>query len=61
MHPHLMERLADARQREFQDAAGRPSEPKPSKRRPHRESARHRAGWLLVDLGLRLARGPGGA
>lgn len=61
MHPHVMEELAAARRRELLAAAGRPARPRPGRRQPPRGSARQRAGWMLVELGLRLANGPGGA
>jgi hypothetical protein len=65
MHPYLVEQLAQAHQQELRAAAGRPGERHHSERQRHRRSprgsARNRAGWLLVEIGLRLARGPGGA
>lgn len=62
MHPYLIEQLAEDRQHELKTAAGRAARPQPSvRRRPKRGSARHRAGWFLVEVGLKLAGGPGGA
>ncbi|HEY7432359.1 MAG TPA: hypothetical protein VH641_16675 [Streptosporangiaceae bacterium] len=62
MHPYLIEQLAATRQRDLRAAARQTARPRPTvRRRPHRGSARHRAGWFLVEVGLRLAGGPGGA
>jgi hypothetical protein len=75
MHPYLVEQLAEARRQDILAAAERParrlhgsqqhSECQHGERqhgsRSPRGSARNRAGWLLVEIGLRLARGPGGA
>jgi hypothetical protein len=61
MHPHLVEGLAAERRRELLAAAVRPTGPRPGGRQPARKSARQRAGWMLVELGLRLASGPGRA
>jgi hypothetical protein len=61
MHPHLMEELAAARRRELLATAGRSARPRPGRRQPRRRSARQRAGWMLVEIGLKLANGPGGA
>jgi hypothetical protein len=62
MHPYLIEQLAESRQRDLKAAAGRAAKPPvAARRRPHRESARRRAGWFLVEVGLKLAGGPGGA
>lgn len=52
MHPYTMTQLAIQHTNEIRAAAGR---------RPHvappgpRNSVRHRAGWTLVEIGLRLA------
>lgn len=52
MHPYLMSQLAVQHVDELSTAAGR--------NRPHvtpagpRNSVRHRTGWMLVDIGLRL-------
>lgn len=62
MHPHLIEQLAESRRHDLRMAAARAAQPRPAvRRRPHRESARRRAGWFLVEVGLKLAGGPGGA
>jgi hypothetical protein len=53
MHPHMMNELAIQHANELRAAAHRA--------RPHvtppgpRNSVRHRAGWTLVEIGLRLA------
>jgi hypothetical protein len=62
MHPHTIEGLAEARRRELR-AAARPARTarQPSRTTKHstrhRGSARRRAGWLLIEIGLRLAGG----
>ena len=54
MHPYLMNQLASQHAAELRAASDRA--------RPHviapgpRNSVRHRAGWTLVEIGLRLAR-----
>lgn len=56
MNPFLAEKLTDQRVRELRPGA--------SVGRPHvgahgpRNSVRHRAGWTLVTIGLRLAATP---
>ena len=56
MHPYTMSRLARQHTSELRAAAGRA--------RPHvtppgpRNTVRYRAGWTLVEIGLRLAGGP---
>jgi hypothetical protein len=56
MHPYTMSRLASQHSSELRAAAGRArlhvTPPRP------RNSVRHRAGWTLVGIGLRLAGGP---
>jgi len=53
MHPQLMNELASQHADELRT--------RPHLRRPHvsrlgpRNSVRHRAGWTLVEIGLRLA------
>ena len=53
MHPNLMNELASQRADELRH--------QPGQARPHvsrlglRNSVRHRAGWTLVEIGLRLA------
>ena len=53
MHPHLLNELPSQHADELRlpPRAGRPhvSQPGP------RNSVRHRAGWTLVEIGLRLA------
>jgi hypothetical protein len=53
MHPYLIEQLARQRARELRMLAGhgrqRRTRPGP------RTTVRHRAGWTLVAIGLRLA------
>jgi hypothetical protein len=52
MHPYLMEQLAAQRADELRRSGG----PRPHVTRPGaRGSVRHRAGWTLVAVGLRLA------
>jgi hypothetical protein len=56
MHPYTISELAIRHTDELRAAAGRA--------RPHvtparlRNSVRHRAGWTLVEIGLRVAGGP---
>jgi hypothetical protein len=53
MHPYLKEQLARERARELRMQAQRA---RPGHRRPGpRGSVRRRAGWTLVEIGLRLA------
>jgi hypothetical protein len=52
MHPWTMNQLAIQRRSELRAAArGRPHVIPPGPRKP----VRHRAGWTLVEIGLRLA------
>jgi hypothetical protein len=55
MHPYTMSRLAIAHTDELR-AAARRAEPHVTP--PPRNSVRHRAGWTLVEIGLRLAGMP---
>ncbi len=53
MHPHQMEQLVSQHTAELRAQAQRT---RPHVARPGpRNSVRHRAGWTLVELGLRLA------
>lgn len=62
MHPYLIEQLVESRQHDLRTDAGMAAMPRPAaRRRRRRESARRRAGWFLVEVGLKLAGGPGGA
>jgi hypothetical protein len=56
MHPYTMSRLSIQHTDELRAAAGR-ARPHVSPPRP-RNSVRHRAGWTLVEIGLRLAGVP---
>ncbi len=53
MHPYIVEQLAGERARELrtqaQQSRARRTRPVP------RNTVRHRAGWTLVEIGLRLA------
>jgi hypothetical protein len=55
MHPHLLNELASQRADELRRPShlGRPHVSRPGPR----NSVRHRAGWTLVEIGLRLAGG----
>jgi len=55
MHPELMNQLASqhADELRLQPRPGRPHVSRPGLR----NSVRHRAGWTLVEIGLRLAGG----
>lgn len=61
MHPYLMEQLAREHQREMLRYARRSPQPALPGRRATRRSARQRAGWALIEIGLRLAGTPGNA
>jgi hypothetical protein len=53
MHPNLMSQLASQHADELRR---RPGQARPHVSRPGpRNSVRHRAGWTLVEIGLRLA------
>ncbi len=52
MNPFLMELLADQRADELRRSQ---RHPRYAPRRSPRGSVRHRAGWTLVEVGLRLA------
>ncbi len=53
MHPNLLNQLASQHADELRL---RPSQGRPHVSRPGpRNSVRHRAGWTLVEIGLRLA------
>jgi hypothetical protein len=56
MHPFTMSELAIQHTSELRAAAGR-ARPYVTPPRP-RDSVRHRAGWTLVEIGLRLAGVP---
>jgi len=56
MHPYTMSRLAIQHTSELRAAAG-DARPHAAPARP-RDSVRHRAGWTLVEIGLRLAGAP---
>ena len=55
MHPELMNQLASQHADELrrQPCPGRPHVGRPGPR----NTVRHRAGWTLVEIGLRLAGG----
>ena len=53
MHPYLMDQLASQRAAELRASRGQ-ARPRVIAPGP-RNSVRHRAGWTLVELGLRLA------
>ena len=53
MHPYLRELIASEHARELRAQA---QQARPHVKRPvPRNSVRHRAGWTLVEIGLRLA------
>jgi hypothetical protein len=53
MHPYIMSQLAFQHTSELRAAAGR-ARPHVTPPRP-RASVRRRAGWTLVEIGLRIA------
>jgi hypothetical protein len=59
MHPYLTNQMARQRTADMRAAAERAR----LLRRPrvYRTSVRHRAGWTLVEIGLRVAGTSGGA
>ena len=54
MHPYVSEELARQREQELRRSAGRYT----PRRHLHRRhgSARYRAGWVLIEVGLALAQ-----
>ena len=54
MPPHIREELARQRERELRRSAGRYTPPRHLHRRYG--SARYRAGWVLIEIGLALAQ-----
>jgi hypothetical protein len=60
MHPSLIGLLARQYESELRSSAPRHVPYVPRRRRGF-SSARHRAGWALVAIGLTLARGSGDA
>jgi hypothetical protein len=59
MHPYLLEQLANTRRPELRASVQR-SRRAPAATRRKRRSARHLAGWTLIEIGLKLAT-PGDA
>ena len=59
MYPYMIELLARQRESELRRSACDHGPHVPRRRR--RRSVRHRAGWALVAIGLRLAHGSGDA
>jgi hypothetical protein len=62
MNPFLAQQLASQRGQQLRPQAREPrAQARPRRRRPHAarlgpsRSVRHRAGWTLVAIGLRLA------
>jgi hypothetical protein len=58
MHPYLIEQLARDHERERLRPAQRHRQPVLPERRRNRRSARYRAGWALIKIGLRLTGTP---
>jgi hypothetical protein len=54
MHPELLGQIAQQRTDDFRQSAAATARGAAAARLPH-PSIRHRAGWTLVQLGLRLA------
>jgi hypothetical protein len=54
MHPSVREELARQREQELRRSAGRYTPPRHMRRR--HGSARYRAGWVLIEIGLALAQ-----
>jgi len=58
MHPHQLEQLAGQHAAELRARCTQPHLARRHVQRPGpRNSVRHRAGWTLVEIGLRLAGG----
>ena len=55
MHPYLTEQLATNHRQELLRSAQRSSKVTLSERRKAPRTARQRAGWVLIEIGLRLA------
>jgi hypothetical protein len=61
MHPYIIEQLGRQHEIELRRAESRHGLDRPGRRRGRRRSVRRRAGWALVAIGLKLARGSGDA
>jgi hypothetical protein len=59
MHLYVTEELIRQREQELHRPARRYIPPRQFRR--CRDSVRHRAGWLLIEIGLALAQGSGDA
>jgi hypothetical protein len=57
MHPYLMEQQIKARNENLHRELARPRGERVRRRPRPRLSPRHDLGWMLVDVGLRLALG----
>ena len=55
VHPHVTGELIRQREQELCRSGRRYTPPQ----QPRRGSVRHRAGWLLIEIGLALAQGSG--
>ena len=53
-HPYVREELARQREQDLRRSAGRYTPPRHMHRR--HGSARYRAGWVLIEIGLALAQ-----
>jgi hypothetical protein len=60
MHPYVTEELARQREQELRRSVRRYTPPRQLRRR-RRGCIRHRAGWVLIEIGLALAQGSGDA
>jgi len=61
MHSYMIELLARQHEIELRRSACRHGLDRAVRRRGRRRWVRHRAGWALVAIGLKLARGSGDA
>lgn len=61
MHPYLLEQLANDHNRELRRSASPRQRATPVKHSKPAQAARNRAGWILVELGLRLTSTAGEA
>jgi hypothetical protein len=60
MHLYLAQEIVRRREDESRRSARRYGQLRPRRKR-HRGSARHRAGWVLVEIGLTLVHSSGDA
>jgi len=60
IHPYLAQEIARQREDESRMSSEHYAQLRPRRKR-RRRSARHRAGWVLIEIGLTLVHGSGDA